>query len=118
LLAGDIEKPVERAFIGDGQPLASAFLKVPHHGSSTSSTEPFLALVHPKFAAISVGENNPFNHPTAAALGRLRESGAQIFRTDHDGAITVTTDGNSERVTTYAQSAPPLMARLFGALLR
>ena len=118
LLAGDIERPVERALVDEGIPIASAFLKVPHHGSSTSSTQPFLAQVHPVYAAISVGENNPFNHPTAATLERLRACGAQIFRTDHDGAITLTTDGNSEQVTTFAQTAQPLIARLYGSLLR
>jgi competence protein ComEC len=118
LLAGDIEKPVERALVDEGLPIESAFLKVPHHGSSTSSTDPFLGRVHPAYAAISVGENNPFNHPTPAALGRLKASGAQIFRTDRDGAITLTTDGNSERVVTFAQSEPSLMTRLYGALLR
>ena len=118
LLAGDIEKPVERALLDQDLPIASAFLKVPHHGSSTSSTSPFLAQVHPVYAAISVGENNPFNHPTAATLERLHASGAQIFRTDHDGAITLTTDGDSEQVTTFTQAAPPLIARLYAALLR
>jgi competence protein ComEC len=118
LLAGDIEKPVERTLVDESFPIASEFLKVPHHGSSTSSTSPFLAQVRPVFAAISVGENNPFNHPTAATLERLHASGAQIFRTDHDGAITLTTDGNSERVTTFVQSAPSLIAKLYGSLLR
>jgi len=118
LLAGDIEKPVERALIDQGLPIESAFLKVPHHGSSTSSTPPFLALVYPVYATISVGENNPFNHPTAATLERLRASGAQIFRTDHDGAITLTTDGNSEHIATFAQTAPSLVARPYGSLLR
>jgi competence protein ComEC len=118
LLAGDIEKPVERALVDQEIPIASAFLKVPHHGSSTSSTSPFLAQVRPTYAAISVGENNPFNHPTAATLERLRASGAQIFRTDHDGAITLTTDGNSEQVTTFAQTTPSTIARLYAALLR
>jgi competence protein ComEC len=118
LLAGDIEKPVERALVDQEIPIASAFLKVPHHGSSTSSTSPFLAQVRPIYAAISVGENNPFNHPTAATLERLRASGARIFRTDHDGAITLTTDGNSEHVATFAESKSPLIARLYGSLLR
>jgi competence protein ComEC len=117
-LAGDIEKPVERALVDEQLPIESAFLKVPHHGSSTSSTQPFLADVHPAYAAISVGENNPFNHPTAATLERLRASGAQIFRTDHDGAITLTTDGNSEQVATFAQTKPRLIDRLYGSLLR
>lgn len=118
LLAGDIEKPVERTLVDEEVPITSVFLKVPHHGSSTSSTQAFLAHVKPLYAAISVGENNPFNHPTAATLERLHVSGAQIFRTDHDGAITLTTDGNSERVTTFAQTAPTLIARLHGSLLR
>lgn len=118
LLAGDIEKPVERALVDQELAIVSAFLKVPHHGSSTSSTSPFLAQVHPVYAAISVGENNPFNHPTAATLARLQASGAQIFRTDHDGAITLTTDGNSEHVTTFAQTAPSLIVRLYSSLLR
>jgi competence protein ComEC len=118
LLAGDIEKPVERALVDEGIPISSAFLKVPHHGSSTSSTPPFLAMVHPLYAAISVGENNPFNHPTAATLERLHASGARIFRTDRDGAITVTTDGSSERITTFAQAVPTLIARIYKSLLR
>jgi competence protein ComEC len=118
LLAGDIEKPVERALVEQELPIASAFLKVPHHGSSTSSTSPFLAQVRPVYAAISVGENNPFNHPTAATLARLQASGAKIFRTDRDGAITLTTDGNSEHVATFAETAPPFIARLYGSLLR
>ena len=117
-LAGDIEKPVERALVDEQLPIESGFLKVPHHGSSTSSTQPFLADVRPVYAAISVGENNPFNHPTIATLERLRASGAQIFRTDHDGAITLTTDGNSEQVATFAQSKPRLIDRLYGSLLR
>ena len=118
LLAGDIEKPVERALVDEEIPIASAFLKVPHHGSSTSSTVPFLTQVRPLYAAISVGESNPFNHPTAATLERLHAAGAQIFRTDHDGAITLITDGNSEHVTTFTQTAPTLIARLYGSLLR
>jgi competence protein ComEC len=118
LLAGDIEKPVERALVDEQVAITSAFLKVPHHGSSTSSTQPFLAHVQPVYAAISVGENNPFNHPTAATLERLHASGAQVFRTDRDGAITLTTDGNSEHVRTFAQTAPTLIARIYGSLLR
>jgi competence protein ComEC len=118
LLTGDIEKPVERALEAEDVPLSAGFLKVPHHGSSTSSTKEFLGLVHPAFAAISVGENNPFNHPAPAVIERLRAAGAQVFRTDRDGAITVTTDGKSEGVTTFMQTAPTAATRLYGSLGR
>ena len=60
LLTGDIERPVERGILTDGDALGADFLKVPHHGAKTSSTQPFLATVHPAIAAISVGEANPF----------------------------------------------------------
>jgi len=117
LLAGDIEKPVERTLVEEAEPIASRFLKVAHHGSSTSSTDAFLAQVQPRYAAISVGENNPFNHPTVAALERLHASGAQVFRTDKDGAITFITDGNAERLSTYVQSEHSLSARFSRSLV-
>jgi len=118
LLTGDIEKPVERALEDENVELASNFLKVPHHGSATSSTEEFLRLVHPIYAAISVGENNPFNHPAPAVIERLTAAGAQVFRTDKDGAITVTTDGKSESVSTYAQASRGAGDRLYASLGR
>jgi competence protein ComEC len=118
LLTGDIEKPVERALEAENTPLSAAFLKVPHHGSATSSTEEFLRQVHPVFAAISVGLNNPFNHPAPAVVERLRAAGVQVFRTDQDGAITVTTDGKSERVATFLQAAPSPAAKLYDSLGR
>jgi competence protein ComEC len=114
LLTGDIEKSVEARLTAEDAPLSAQFLKVPHHGSATSSTEQFLALVRPAFAAISVGENNQFNHPSPATLTRLRAAGAEVFRTDQDGAVTVTTDGNAEWVqpfkTARAEPAPTYLS--------
>lgn len=118
MLTGDMEKPVERALVDDGGQISAGFLKVPHHGSSTSSTAPLLERVHPAFAAISVGENNPFNFPTAAVMGRLHDEGAQIFRTDIDGAITLTSDGKTERVTCFGRTPPTVGTRLYESLLR
>jgi competence protein ComEC len=89
LLTGDIERGVENALLAYGDELAADFLKLPHHGSNTSSTDAFLDSVQPLFAAISVGENNPFGHPNAAALGRIKLRGARAYSTDRDGAITV-----------------------------
>ena len=63
LLPGDAEKRTENAMVDQGEPLAADFLKVPHHGSRTSSTDEFLAAVRPKVAVVSVGADNPFGHP-------------------------------------------------------
>jgi competence protein ComEC len=116
LLSGDIEKPVERALVEKSAPLAATFLKAPHHGSATSTTEPFLERVHPSYAAISVGENNPFNHPSAAVVERLRSAGVIVYRTDHDGAITFISDGISARVYTFAETHPSQVMTLFGSV--
>jgi competence protein ComEC len=101
LLTGDIEQPVERALTADGDALAADFLKIPHHGSRTSTTAPFLDSVHPRLAAISVGENNPFGHPSADVLRRIESEGARLYRTDRDGAITILTDGNQIEARTF-----------------
>jgi molybdopterin-containing oxidoreductase family iron-sulfur binding subunit len=81
--------------------LDADFLKVPHHGSRTSTTEPFLESVHPKFAAISVGESNPFGHPNDDVIDRIEMRGTKLYRTDRDGAITVLTDGNQLELHTF-----------------
>jgi competence protein ComEC len=104
LLSGDIEKPVERVLVEKNALLGATFLKAPHHGSATSTTEPFLERVHPSYAAISVGENNPFNHPSAAVVERLHAAGVIVYRTDRDGAITFTSNGISAQVRTYVES--------------
>ena len=107
LLTGDIERPVERALLDDGDSLGADFLKVPHHGSRTSTTGPFLDSVHPRFAAISVGENNAFGHPHADVLERIATEGAHLYRTDRDGAITILTGGNQMEVHTFLTSDQP-----------
>jgi competence protein ComEC len=101
LLTGDIEKGVETALATHGDDLDADFLKVPHHGSNTSSTEAFLDSVHPRFAAISVGENNPFGHPNPVALRRLNLRGARVYSTDRDGAITVLAGAKNLELRTF-----------------
>ncbi len=105
LLTGDIERALERRLASESVPLEAQFLKVPHHGSKTSSTDDLLALVHPRAAAISVGENNPFNHPSPEVIARLGAVGARVFRTDQDGAVTFVTNGKDESVSAYSQNA-------------
>jgi len=62
-------------------------VKVPHHGSRGSSSEPFLQQVKPRWAVIQVGDRNPFGHPHPETLARYDALAAQLFRTDRDGAV-------------------------------
>ena len=102
LLTGDVEQHAEQELLADGVPLASDFLKVPHHGSKRSSTDAFLAAVTPRTAVVSVGEANPFGHPAEAVVERYENMGVTVLRTDRDGAITAVTDGQTLSAHTYA----------------
>ena len=82
LFTGDSSTP-----INDDYPEDIELLKVAHHGSNTSSSDEFLARTSPKYAVISVGENNSYNLPHPDALERLENSGAEILRTDKLGDI-------------------------------
>jgi len=106
LLAGDIEQKAEKEIIADGDALSADVLKVPHHGSKTSSTDEFLAAVAPRFAVISVGEGNTFGQPHAAVLDRYQKDGVSVLRTDLDGAVTTISNAKSLRVTTYRDTHP------------
>jgi competence protein ComEC len=104
LLAGDIERPSERRILAEEQPVKVNFLKVAHHGSKTSTTDPFLSAAHPAFAAISVGRDNLFGHPSPEVTERLEAAGVRVYRTDRDGAITASTDGKSLSVSTFSHN--------------
>jgi competence protein ComEC len=93
LLAGDLEKKMER-FIAGESPRAD-LLKVAHHGSATSTTPELLAAVQPRFAVISAGYRNSFGHPRRPVLERLQQSRARTYRTDTLGAITFLLDGTN-----------------------
>lgn len=85
LFSGDIESEAEEKLLESD--LHSFILKVPHHGSKTSSTEEFLKRVSPKYAIISVGRNNRYGHPNDVVLKRL-ENICEVYRTDKDGLVT------------------------------
>jgi len=87
VLAGDAELAAERAM---GERLAPAtVLKVPHHGSRTSSTWPFVGAIAPRVAVISVGTDNRFGHPAPEVEARYASLGARVLRTDRCGAVVV-----------------------------
>jgi competence protein ComEC len=99
LLMGDAEKGEEERLVAAyGDALRADVLKVGHHGSNTSSTPAFLALVHPRVALISVGAGNMYGHPSASVLRALTASGAAVLRTDLEGSIVCRTDGRTLEV--------------------
>jgi len=104
LLTGDIEAMTEERLLRDRDELASAVLKVAHHGSKTSSTSAFLEAVSPRAAVISVGTMNPFGHPHRVTLDALQAVGASVYRTDLDGAVTITSDGARVWIRTVRRS--------------
>ena len=107
LLTGDIGERAERELVSDGDPLAADFLKVPHHGSKSSSTEDFLAAVGPRVAVASMGEGNPFGHPSESVVERYENAGVRFLRTDRDGAVTALTDGQTLFLRTFAEGNQP-----------
>ncbi|MGA8145445.1 MAG: DNA internalization-related competence protein ComEC/Rec2 [Candidatus Acidiferrales bacterium] len=106
LLPGDIQKKVEQRLVAQHADIAADFLKVPHHGSKTSSTPDFVAAVAPKVAVVSAGQANPFGHPAQSTVDRYVQAGVRLLRTDRDGAVTALTDGRTTNVTTYAELHP------------
>jgi competence protein ComEC len=94
LLTGDAERGEEAWLVErSAADLRADVLKVAHHGSSTSSTQPFLDAVRPRLAVISVGAANLYGHPDVTTLRALASVGAQVLRTDKVGSIVVRTDG-------------------------
>lgn len=98
LFTGDATSSVEEEILN--KDIKSDVLKVAHHGSSYSSADAFLDKVDPKYAVISVGENNSYNHPSSTTLDKLNKRNIKLYRTDLDGTIIFTSDGNDLSVQT------------------
>ena len=95
LLTGDATEESEDDLIDlEGYSLASDVVKVPHHGSPNHS-EDFAQYISPEIATISCGVDNPYGHPDGAVITEWEVAGADVYRTDIDGTITVDAkDGN------------------------
>jgi competence protein ComEC len=90
LLTGDIEREAEAELLETASDkLAADVLVVPHHGSRTSSTPEFIAAVQPQVAIFTVGYHNRFGHPKQAVLERYTQARSKIYRSDHDGAVSL-----------------------------
>ena len=113
LFTGDMGITAEDELVESGARLDATVLKVGHHGSAGSTGYVFLREVMPDYAVISVGTDNSYGHPTEAALSRLRDADAQVFRTDLQGVIHAVSDGRNvtfetERSATEAQLNPTI----------
>ncbi len=99
LLTGDLNSDQEAAVIQAAESLHESLgckvLKVTHHGSAYGSSVAFLNAVQPEIGIISVGRHNLYHHPAPSLLERLGQFGINIYRTDQDGTVTITTDGTN-----------------------
>jgi len=103
LLTGDIEQAAEHSLLASQQQLNADVIKVPHHGSKTSSTEAFVNATKPQLAIISVGRTSRFGHPHKEVVERWRSSGATVLTTGHSGTISITTNGHDLNLQTFVQ---------------
>lgn len=104
LFTGDLVKEHEEKMLSILGDLPTTVVKVPHHGSDTSSSDVFVQATKPLYAVYCVGEDNSFGHPRPAVVERYERIGARTFRTDQDGAIVFRTDGTHLSVSTFAES--------------
>ncbi len=101
LLTGDIERQAELEIFNSSVPLNADLVKVPHHGSRTSSTQGLVDAVKAKDAIISVGRTSPFGHPHPEVVERWKAAGANVMTTGERGMISVSTDGRDLQIRTF-----------------
>jgi competence protein ComEC len=94
LLTGDAESASEDRMLAGGLVGKADVLKVGHHGSRSSTTEPFLDSVRPAFSVISDGVGNLYHHPNPGVVHRLEDQHSEVLRTDLLGMIRLSTDGH------------------------
>ncbi|MFA5562058.1 MAG: ComEC/Rec2 family competence protein [Eubacteriales bacterium] len=97
LFMGDAETDSEFLILDryDSAVLACDFLKIGHHGSTTSTAPDFLAAVHPRYGVISVGTGNTYGHPHAQTLQKLTEASVTVYRTDLSGTVVFASEGTA-----------------------
>ena len=103
LFTGDIEAAGERALLANGKQLHATILKVPHHGSASSSTPAFVEAVRPAAAVISDGYLNNFHFPADSVVQRYIDDGAILLRTDRDGAVMVDATPGRAKMRTFRE---------------
>ncbi len=117
LLMGDVERGIDPTLLARGLPRVDV-LKIAHHGSATATTQAFVDAVRPRVAVASAGAGNPYGHPAASTLERVRASGARVYRTDQDGSveIAIRRDGIGVHATGARRAAAPASATFAAAV--
>ena len=106
LFTGDMEEEErEKRLYPGGEDIRADIYKVAHHGSRNGTDDPFMARVQPREAVISCGVGNEYGHPHPETLAALERANARVWRTDTQGTIVVTTDGERYMVAALGKSA-------------
>lgn len=103
LFTGDLEENGEQDLIARYPHLKADILKVGHHGSNTSTSDPFLKRLNPRAAFISVGKKNRYGHPTPEVIDRLESRHIKIYRTDLNGAVHFIYNHRQKRIEIMLQ---------------
>ncbi len=103
LFTGDMEKDAEFELVNTWIDLSADVIKIPHHGSSSSSSSAFVKRVRPSYAVVSVGEGNTYGHPNSEVLNRYRLIGSKVISTMNSGSVVFVTDGNEITYITSEQ---------------
>ncbi|MGE5405305.1 MAG: MBL fold metallo-hydrolase [Candidatus Saccharibacteria bacterium] len=106
LLTGDAGRTAEHEMIKTGESLRADVIKISHHGSSDASSYAFLQRVRPEYAVIAVGKDNDYGHPHQQTLDSLESIGTRIYRTDRDGTVVISCDG--QKISFVSQQAGSL----------
>ncbi|HEV8593875.1 MAG TPA: ComEC/Rec2 family competence protein [Pyrinomonadaceae bacterium] len=101
LFSGDVERAAEIDLLRDTDSLRADVVKVPHHGSKTSSSQGLVDAANAKYAVISVGRRSIFGHPHTEVVERWKGSGANVMTTGEKGTVTISTNGEDLNVSTY-----------------
>ena len=99
LFMGDLSSSVEKKLIDRGTDIKADVIKIGHHGAKSSTSKKFLDIVNPKYAIISVGDNNNYGHPHKELLSRLDKQGIITYRTDYNSTIILISDGENINIT-------------------
>lgn len=105
IITGDAEEASEYMTLDSGLPLKADVLRVAHHGSTYSTSDPFLRAVSPDYAVISCGAGNSYFHPHKRVLTALKKAGVTLFRTDLQGTVRMRSDGETEAFSTERTAA-------------
>ncbi|MGG5462057.1 ComEC/Rec2 family competence protein [Clostridium sp. B9] len=103
MFTGDAEEISEKEALKEHKDLKADVLKLGHHGSHSSTSEPFLKAVDPSIAIVSCGKNNKYGHPHKETMDKLKQANVKVYETFRDGDITITSNGQKLNVKLHTE---------------